>query len=95
MALTLQLMATTGKSVSQLVAEIPRYVMNKQKFDCPKDRIARVLMAVRTRYENERINDSDGVRVDFPDGWVHIRGSNTEPIVRIIAEAPRPSGPKP
>ncbi len=88
MALTLQLMAATGKNISQLVDEIPRYVMVKQKFDCPKDRITRVLAAVRTRYENEQINASDGIRIDFPDGWVHIRGSNTEPIVRIIAEAP-------
>jgi len=47
-----------------------------------------VLAAVRTRYENEQINASDGIRIDFLDGWVHIRGSNTEPIVRIIAEAP-------
>lgn len=88
MALTLQLMAVTRKSISQLVAEIPRYVMIKQKFDCPRDRVARVLAAVRARYENVPVNDIDGLRLDFPDGWVHIRGSNTEPIVRIIAEAP-------
>jgi len=87
MALTLQLMATTGKSVGRLVAEIPRYVMIKEKFECSRERIRLVLEAVRAQYADERINDLDGVRVDFADGWVHVRGSNTEPIIRIIAEA--------
>jgi phosphomannomutase len=88
MAETLQLMAGTGRTISQLVSEIPRYVMIKQKFECSRERTARVLAAVRSSCNNGRVNDSDGVRVDFADGWVHIRGSNTEPIVRIIAEAP-------
>jgi phosphomannomutase len=87
MVLTLQLMAITGKSIAQLLEKIPRYVMIKQKFECAPDRIARVLTAVRTAYANEKINDIDGVRVDFAQGWVHVRGSNTEPIIRIIAEA--------
>jgi phosphomannomutase len=88
MGLVLELVATTGKSISQLVDEIPRYVMIKQKFECSKERIARVLDAVRERHAGDRVNDRDGVRVDFDDGWVHVRGSNTEPIIRIIAEAP-------
>jgi phosphomannomutase len=88
MGLTLQLMATTGKSISQLVDEIPRYVMIKQKFECSKDRIDRALDVVRNEYSRERLNDVDGVRVDFSDAWVHVRGSNTEPIIRIIADAP-------
>ncbi len=88
MALTLQLMTDTGRSIGELVATIPRYTMVKQKFECSKERIAAVLDAVRRRYAAEKINDSDGVRIDFPDGWVHVRGSNTEPIIRIIAEAP-------
>jgi phosphomannomutase len=87
MAMTLQLMAITSQSISQLVEKIPRYVMIKQKFECAPDRIARVLAAVRTAYANENVNDIDGVRIDFAEGWVHVRGSNTEPIIRIIAEA--------
>lgn len=87
MAITLQLMAITGKSISELVEKIPQYVMIKQKFECAPDRIARVLGAVRQAYANEKINDIDGVRIDFDAGWVHVRGSNTEPIIRIIAEA--------
>jgi phosphomannomutase len=87
MALTLQLLAETGKTLSELVAGIPSYVMIKQKFECPRERIERVLDAVRTRYAGGRIDDRDGIRVDFDDGWVHVRASNTEPIIRIIGEA--------
>ena len=88
MALVLQLMTETGKTLSALVAEIPSYTMIKTKFECSKERIAKVLVAVRERFAKERVNDIDGVRVDWSDGWVHVRGSNTEPIIRIIAEAP-------
>jgi phosphomannomutase len=87
MALTLQLMAETGKTISQLVAEIPSYVMIKNKFECSKERISKVLEAVRRQYADQQVNDIDGVRVDVDDGWVHVRGSNTEPIIRIIGEA--------
>ena len=88
MVLTLQLMTTTGKTVSELVAQIPSHVMIKTKFECSKDRIGKVINAVKAKYAGGRVNDSDGVRVDFDDAWAHIRGSNTEPIIRIIAEAP-------
>ena len=87
MVLTLQLLAITGRSVSELVEMIPRYVMIKTKFECAAERIARVLEATKTAYAGQKINDIDGVRVDFEDGWVHVRGSNTEPIIRIIGEA--------
>jgi len=88
MSLVLQLMASTDPSISTLIGEIPRYTMLKQKFECSKDRIVRVVAEVGEKYRGQQINDSDGVRVDFPDGWVHVRGSNTEPIIRVIAEAP-------
>lgn len=91
MAMVLQLMTSTGKSLSELVDEIPPYTMIKQKFECSKDRIVRVLTAVKDKYADQRINDIDGVRVDFERAWVHVRGSNTEPIIRIIAEAPSES----
>ncbi len=87
MAVILQLLAKTGRPLSGLVAEIPRYTMLKQKFECPRERVRRILAAVRERFAAERINDADGVRIDWPDGWVHVRGSNTEPIYRVIAEA--------
>jgi phosphomannomutase len=87
MSLVLQLMAATGKRVSELVADLPRYVMIKQKFDCPRERIDAATAAVADAFAAEAVNRADGTRVDFERGWVHLRASNTEPVVRIIAEA--------
>lgn len=87
MSLVLQLMAATGKSVSALVAELPRYTVIKQKYDVPKERMGPAVEAVTEAFSEHKPNTADGVRVDFPDGWVHLRSSNTEPIMRIIGEA--------
>jgi phosphomannomutase len=87
MSLVLQLMATTGKRLSQLVADLPRYVMIKQKYDCPRERIDAAITAVASAFADQRVNRADGARVDFPQGWVHLRASNTEPVARLIAEA--------
>ncbi len=87
MAITLQLMAETGQPLSKLVDSLPRWRMVKQKFDCPPERIAQMIDKLRTSFAGQRISDLDGVRIDWPEGWVHVRGSNTEPIIRIIAEA--------
>ena len=86
-ALVLQLLAEERKSLSEIVASMPRYAMIKQKFECSKEKTAEVLEAVRSQFSGERINDLDGVRIDWPEGWIHVRASNTEPIIRIIAEA--------
>jgi phosphomannomutase len=86
MAFTLQLLAETGKTLSQLVAEIPRYYMTKQKFPADKAKVKVILDEVKKLFPNAKIDSSDGFRFDFPDAWIHIRSSNTEPIVRIIAE---------
>lgn len=87
-AMVLQRMAATGKSVSELVAELPRYEILKTKFECRREDAERAVAAVRAAFADERVDTQDGVRVDFADGWVHARPSNTEPIMRIIAEAP-------
>ena len=87
MSLVLQLLATTGKRISELVADLPRYVIVKQKFECPRERAEAAAAAVAEAFGGERVNRTDGTRVDFEQGWVHLRASNTEPIVRIIAEA--------
>ena len=86
-SMVLQLMATTGKSISELVTELPRYVQVKQKREMQRNRIEKAVEAVTARFAKHKPNTSDGVRVDFDQGWVHLRASNTEPIVRIIAEA--------
>jgi phosphomannomutase len=87
MAFTLQLLAQTGKTLSQLVSEIPRYSMTKYKFPADKAKVTRILDAVKKLFPNAKVDSADGFRFDFPDAWIHIRSSNTEPIVRVIAEA--------
>jgi phosphomannomutase len=87
MALVLQLMTDEAAPLSQIVDALPRYTLVKRKFECSPERVADVLSAVRRAFSHEKISDVDGIRIDWPDGWGHIRGSNTEPIMRIIGEA--------
>ncbi len=90
-SLILQLMAETGKTISELVAEIPHYFLVKTKFACPQDKTAAVLDKVVSHYRRSggemRVDTRDGIRIDGPQGWVQLRASNTEPIMRIMAEA--------
>lgn len=88
MAYVLQLMAATGKTVSQLVAELPKYEIVKTKFECRREDANRAVEAIKQVFASEKIDLQDGIRIDWPDAWVHARPSNTEPIMRIIAEAP-------
>ena len=87
MSLVLGLMAKTGRTVSELIREIPEYQMVKTKFACEPGRAGKILEAVAEAFADQRLDRSDGVRIDWPEGWVHIRSSNTEPIMRIMAEA--------
>ena len=92
MAYVLQLMAETGKTVSQLVAELPKYEIVKTKFVCRREDANRAVEALKKEFAHEKIDTQDGIRIDWENSWVHARPSNTEPIMRIIAEAPdRPS----
>jgi phosphomannomutase len=87
-AYVLSLMAATGKSVAQLVEEIPRYEIVKTKFECRRADANRVVDVLKKEFASERIDTQDGIRIDWDRAWVHARPSNTEPIMRIIAEAP-------
>jgi phosphomannomutase len=87
MGLILEYLAKSNKRVSQLSAELPHYEMIKGKFECPFSRTADVLDAIKCFYKNEKVNTIDGIKVIWPDKWIHIRSSNTEPIIRVIAEA--------
>jgi len=87
-AYVLQLMAASNLSISQLVAQIPRYQIVKTKFPCRREDAQRAVEALKSHYASEKIDTQDGIRVDFPLAWLHARPSNTEPIMRIIAEAP-------
>lgn len=84
----LQLMASTGLTPSQLVAKIPRYEIVKTKFPCRREDANRAVEALKREFSRERVDVQDGIRIDWADTWVHARPSNTEPIMRIIAEAP-------
>ena len=88
MAYVLQLMAATGKSIAQLVDEIPRYEIVKTKFECKREDANRAVEALKAEFASERVDTQDGIRIDWDRAWVHARPSNTEPIMRIIAEAP-------
>lgn len=87
MGLLLEYLAKSGKKVSQLVSELPRYEMIKGKFECPFSKTSDALENIKIFYKAEKIDTLDGVKVIWPGKWVHIRSSNTEPIIRVIAEA--------
>lgn len=88
-ALLLQYMAETGKKISLLHAEIPQYSMIKDKIELGFGVDARSMVVSMTqKHSGDSINTLDGLKILYADSWVHVRASNTEPIIRIIAEAP-------
>jgi phosphomannomutase len=90
MAYVLQYMVETGKKLSELVAEIPSYVMLKTKMPAPADAAVRTAQAAKEHFagrDGATMDERDGLRIDLPEGWVNVRASNTEPIMRIMAEA--------
>ncbi len=87
-ALFLSSLAQKKMTVSQLRATFPDYYMAKNRIDLqPGTDIDAILAKVKEMYKDEQINDIDGVKIDFPDKWVHLRKSNTEPIIRVYSEA--------
>ncbi len=82
------LLAKSGKKVSELKAGYPPYSIAKNKIELTPDiNVDAILEAMKKKYASEKITDIDGVKIDFEDCWVHLRKSNTEPIIRIYAEA--------
>ncbi|MDA1024849.1 MAG: phosphoglucosamine mutase [Planctomycetota bacterium] len=92
MALILELLATDGRPLSAIVDGLPQYAMIKRKWDLSlvggKEAVRGILKKIKKHWAGADINSSDGVRIDVGDSWVHVRPSNTEPIIRLIAEAP-------
>jgi phosphomannomutase len=86
-ALVLQLMVETGKTVSQLVDEIGGYYMSKDKFTADKLQAQQIFDLTKKAFADAKLDTTDGCRFDFDDGWLHLRASNTEPVIRIIVEA--------
>jgi len=85
-ALILQMMGERNASLSDLVSIFPSYIFLKEKADLGDK--GKWKDAVKAAFRGERMDEQDGVKVIFPDSWIHVRESNTEPIVRIYAEAP-------
>jgi len=87
-ALLLQLMLEEARPLSEVIAERPRYVIVKDKLDRPDAPLDAVYVALREAFPEAVADTQDGLRLDWPDRWVHLRPSGTEPIVRVIAEGP-------
>ncbi|MDA3817481.1 MAG: phosphoglucosamine mutase [Prolixibacteraceae bacterium] len=87
-ALFLTLLAEKKLKCSELRAAYPNYFMSKNKIELtPEIDVDHILLKMKEKYSNERVNDIDGVKIDFAENWVHLRKSNTEPIIRIYSEA--------
>jgi len=87
-ALFLMLMAEKGGTVAELRASYPSYFMSKKKIELTPDLdVDGILKGMALKYKNEEVSTIDGVKIDFPENWVHLRKSNTEPIIRVYTEA--------
>ena len=87
-ALFLMLLSERGGSVSELRSQYPAYYMSKKKIQLtPELDVDNILVQMAKKYQNEEVSTIDGVKIDFPSTWVHLRKSNTEPIIRIYTEA--------
>ena len=92
-ALFLTHLAKSGKTCSQLRAQYPEYYMSKNKIELSAGvDVDAILAKMKRRYAGEQVNDIDGVKIDFADEWVHLRKSNTEPIIRIYTESKTKEG---
>lgn len=86
-AITLQHLTEFGKPISELKKVLPEYFIAKKKIELGDIKPDAIINSLISKYKSEKINTDDGLRIDFDDHWVHLRKSNTEPIVRIITEA--------
>jgi len=86
MGLILEIMAKRKKKISELVQELPKYHIVKEKIYCPSTKIHSVVNEVKKLYIGQEMNTSDGIKVEEKNGWIQVRTSATEPMIRIIAE---------
>jgi len=87
-ALFLTFMAKTGKKCSDIRKQYPAYTISKNKIELQAGmNVPEIMKKIAVKYSDNEVNTIDGVKIDFPDGWVHLRPSNTEPIIRVYAEA--------
>ena len=88
LGLVLEEMATSGRRLAELVSGFPRLFMRKRELPCPPSLVYRVLERFRRHHAGDAPDCADGVRLSWDDAWLHVRASGTEPLLRIIAEAP-------
>jgi len=93
-AQVLDLMAYSKKTISELTNQLPKFAMIKDKMTLSKEQLNASISKLASQLNADRISNEDGVRLDWSDRWLLLRGSNTEPIVRLIAESPSNSGSK-
>ena len=87
-ALFLSHLAKSKKTCSQLRFTYPNYFISKNKIELERNTdVDSILEGIKNKYQNEKINDIDGIKIDFADEWIHLRKSNTEPIIRIYSES--------
>jgi phosphomannomutase len=90
-AQVLDLMAHSQSTISQLTAQLPKLAMIKDKMSLSKEKLNASIAKLASRLNADRVSKLDGIRLDWSDRWLLLRGSNTEPIVRLIAESPSES----
>ncbi len=90
MAYVLDGLVARRTTLADWVDTLPQYTIVKDKLHCPRERVDRACAALRSAYASAVATEGDGLRLDWPDRWVQVRASNTEPIIRVIAEAPNP-----
>ena len=88
MAYVLDGLVARGTSLADWVDSLPKYTIVKDKLHCPRERVDRACAALKAAYSSATASEGDGLRLDWPDRWVQVRASNTEPIIRVISEAP-------
>lgn len=88
MAYVLAGLASGGRTLAEWADSMPQYTIVKNKLQCPRERVDKACQALKSSYADAVPQEGDGLRLDWPDRWVQVRASNTEPILRVIAEAP-------
>jgi phosphomannomutase len=87
MGMILEMMAVRTQKISEMVKELPKYHIIKEKIYCPPVKAHSIVSEIKKLYASQEISTIDGIKIEWEDGWIHIRASATEPMIRIISES--------
>jgi phosphomannomutase len=87
MGMILEMMAVKSMTISAMVKDLPKYHIIKEKIYCPPVKAHSIVNDIKTLYPSQEISTADGIKIEWEDGWIHIRASATEPMIRIISES--------